>query len=105
MLDRGRDDQLTYYQPGIGTIAPPGIWGRAKRWFIERLDLAIAWLLEEHVTSAYRFVMRYYQEGDRIFIVGFSRGAYTARAVAGMIYKVGLLTQGNEELLPFAWAM
>jgi hypothetical protein len=47
--------------------------------------------------------MRYYQEGDQIFIFGCSRGAYTARVVAGMLHKVGLLTQGNEELIPFAW--
>jgi uncharacterized protein (DUF2235 family) len=103
MLDRARNDQLSYYQPGIGTFPPPGVWGRFKRWFVTRLDLAIAWLLPEHVTDAYRFLMRYYQEGDSIFIFGFSRGAYTARAVAAMLYKVGLLTQGNEELIPFAW--
>ena len=105
MLDRARNDQLSYYQPGIGTMAPPGVWGKLKRWFVTRLDLAIAWLLSDHVTDAYRFLMRYYQEGDRIFIFGFSRGAYTARAVAAMLYKVGLLTQGNEELIPFAWDM
>ena len=104
MLDR-TDGQLSYYQPGIGTSVPTGIWGRIKRWFIKQIDLAIAWLLEEHVCDAYRFLMRYYQEGDSIFIFGFSRGAYTARAVAGMIHKVGLLTQGNEELIPFAWHM
>ena len=103
MLDRARPDQLSYYQPGIGTMAPPGVWGKLKRWFVTRLDLAIAWLLSDHVTDAYRFLMRYYQKGDRIFIFGFSRGAYTARAVAAMITKVGLLTQGNEELIPFAW--
>ena len=105
MLDRNADDQLTYYQPGIGTFAPPGVWGKTKRWFITRLDLAVAWLLKDHVTDGYRFLMRYYQPGDKIFIFGFSRGAYTARAVAAMIYKVGLLTPGNEELLPFAWHM
>src|ERR1700758_324864 len=77
MLDR-RDGQLAYYQPGIGTSVPTGIWGRIKRWFIKQVDLAIAWLLEEHVCDAYRFLMRYYQEGDSIFIFGFSRGAYTA---------------------------
>ena len=103
VLDRARNDQLSYYQPGIGTIPPPGVWGRFKRWFFTQLDLAIAWLLSQHVTDAYRFLMRYYQEGDSIFIFGFSRGAYTARAVAAMLYKVGLLTQGNEELIPFAW--
>lgn len=55
------------------------------------------------MTDAYRFPMRYYQECDQIFIFGFSRGAYTARVVAGMLHKVGLLTQGNEELIPFTW--
>jgi uncharacterized protein (DUF2235 family) len=105
MLDRARNDQLTYYQPGIGTFAPPGVWGRIKRWIVTRLDLAIAWLLSDHVTDAYRFLMRYYQDGDQVFIFGFSRGAYTARVLAGMLYKVGLLTQGNEELIPFAWDM
>ena len=103
MLNREGSDQFCYYQPGIGTFAPPGVWGKLRKWWVTRLDLAIAWLLEDHVTDGYRFLMRYYQDGDRIFIFGFSRGAYTARAVAGMLYKVGLLTQGNEELLPFAW--
>jgi uncharacterized protein (DUF2235 family) len=103
MLDRVRNDQIAYYQPGIGTFPPPVAWGRIKKWFVTRLDLAIAWLLAEHVCDAYRFLMRYYQEGDTIFIFGFSRGAYTARAVAAMLHKVGLLTEGNEELIPFAW--
>lgn len=47
--------------------------------------------------------MDYYQAGDDIYIFGFSRGAYSARVLAAMLYKVGLLSQGNEELLPFAW--
>lgn len=103
MLDQSTDQCLRYYQPGIGTMAPIGMWGRTKKWFIEKLDLAIAWLLEDHVCDGYRYLMRYYEPGDRIFIFGFSRGAYTARAVAAMIHKVGLLTRGNEELIPFAW--
>ncbi len=105
MVDRSGNDQMAYYQPGIGTFAPPGVWGKTKRWIITRLDLAVAWLLEDHVSDGYRFLMRYYKEGDQIFIFGFSRGAYTARALAAMLCKVGLLTQGNEELLPFAWDM
>ncbi|HWY26124.1 MAG TPA: DUF2235 domain-containing protein [Nevskia sp.] len=105
MLDRTRTDQLSYYQPGIGTIAPAAFWGRVRRWFVKQIDLATAWFLSDHVTDAYRFLMRYYQEGDRIYIFGFSRGAYTARAVAAMVHKVGLLTQGNDELISFAWDM
>jgi len=103
MLARAPDDQLSYYQPGIGTMTPAAFWGRVKRWFVKQIDLATAWFLSEHVTDAYRFLMRYYQDGDHIYIVGFSRGAYTARALAGMLHKVGLLTQGNDELIQFAW--
>lgn len=105
MLDRIAKDQLTYYQPGIGTYPPPSVIGKGKRWLMTRLDLAVAWLLSEHVTEAYRFLMRYYHQDDQIFIFGFSRGAYTARVLAAILYKVGLLTAGNEELLPFAWDM
>ena len=43
--------------------------------------------------------------GDQICIFGFSRGAFTARALAGMLQKVGLLPQSNSEQLPFAYAM
>lgn len=105
MLDRTGNDQLSYYQPGIGTFVPPGVWDSVTRWFITKLDLAVAWLLKDHVIDGYRFLMRYYQKGDRIFIFGFSRGAYTARVLVAMLHKVGLLTAGNEELLPFAWDM
>jgi Uncharacterized alpha/beta hydrolase domain (DUF2235) len=105
MLERTQGDQLTCYQPGIGTLIPQGVFGRFQRWAVTFIDSAIAWLLQEHVTDGYRFLMRYYQPGDEIFIFGFSRGAYTARVVAGMLHKVGLLSAGNEELLPFAWDM
>jgi hypothetical protein len=47
--------------------------------------------------------MRYYKEGDKIYIFGFSRGAFTARFLSRMIYKVGLLSEGNEEMVPFAY--
>jgi len=106
MLDRAHtDQQIAYYQPGIGTMAPASVWGRIRRWIVKELDLAMALFLSKHVTDAYHYLMRYYQEGDRIYIFGFSRGAYTARAVAAMVHKVGLLTEGNEELIPYAWDM
>ena len=47
--------------------------------------------------------MRYYGTGDKIYIFGFSRGAFTARFVARMIAHVGLLSMGNEEMVPFAY--
>jgi uncharacterized protein (DUF2235 family) len=47
--------------------------------------------------------MRYYKEGDEIYIFGFSRGAYTARFLSEMLYNVGLLSRGNEEMVRLAW--
>lgn len=44
------------------------------------------------IVRGYTFVSRNYQPGDRIVIVGFSRGAYTARALAGLIASQGLLS-------------
>jgi hypothetical protein len=49
--------------------------------------------------------MRYYTPGDRIYIFGFSRGAFTARFLARMISHVGLLSMGNEEMVPFAYTV
>jgi uncharacterized protein (DUF2235 family) len=54
------------------------------------------------IVRGYTYISRNYLEGDDIQIVGFSRGAYTARALAGMIAKVGLLNPrcfdpGNKE--------
>lgn len=56
-----------------------------------------------HVLAGYRFIMRYYNEGDLIYIFGFSRGAYTARFLAEMLFSIGLLSRGNEEMVQFAW--
>lgn len=53
--------------------------------------------------AGYRFLMRYYGPGDRIYIFGFSRGAFTARFLARMIHRVGLLSMGNEEMVPFVY--
>lgn len=87
-----------YYQSGIGTygstvFSPFGIVKRAEKL----LDEAIAIDLKQHVIDAYAFCSNYYSPGDRIYILGFSRGAYTARALAGMLQQVGLVTPGNEQ--------
>ncbi|KAG8894665.1 hypothetical protein FRC01_012832, partial [Tulasnella sp. 417] len=53
--------------------------------------------------GGYRFLMENYREGDYICLFGFSRGAYTARCLAGMLHKVGLLPKSNEEHIAFAY--
>ena len=105
MLSRSGEEQVLYYQPGIGTSTPLGIYGRLAKRVIRLLDLAFAILLKQHVCDAYRFLMRTYRPGDRIYIFGFSRGAYSARVLAGMIHAVGLLSAHNDEMLDYAWDM
>ena len=67
------------------------------------LDSGFATTFDAHVVAGYRFIMRYYKAGDKIYIFGFSRGAFTARFLARMIFTVGLLSEGNEEMVPFAY--
>lgn len=59
--------------------------------------------MDAHVMAGYRFLMRYYQDGDDIYFFGFSRGAYIARFLAELLDHVGLLSPGNEELVRFVW--
>lgn len=47
------------------------------------------------IVRGYTFISRHYDPGDEIHITGFSRGAYTARALAGMITSVGLLNRDH----------
>lgn len=51
--------------------------------------------LSDRVLQAYRFVAEHYDPGDKVYLFGFSRGAYTARSTAGMIRNIGILTRGK----------
>ncbi|GAA5852258.1 hypothetical protein JCM8547_006716 [Rhodosporidiobolus lusitaniae] len=66
-------------------------------------DAAVAVSLDDHIMRGYEFLMNHYQLGDKIFLFGFSRGAYTARALAGMLETVQLLPPGNADLIPLAF--
>ncbi|KAL9117337.1 MAG: hypothetical protein Q9187_006127 [Circinaria calcarea] len=108
-FDREAADQYHYYQPGIGTYAAgeaslnAGVFGRFQRWLSKTVDLAVGTTFDQHVIAGYRFIMRYYSNHDHIYMFGFSRGAFTARFLARMISHVGLLSMGNEEMVPFAY--
>ena len=56
--------------------------------------------LSDLVREGYQFLATNYTRGDEIFIFGFSRGAYSARAVAGLIGEIGLLTAGGMPYFP-----
>ncbi|KAG6902608.1 hypothetical protein C0995_014214 [Termitomyces sp. Mi166 len=110
------NQQLCYYQPGIGTWFNPGVVSPFFRWGAKVLDYAFAWYLDQHVIEGYKFLMNNYRVGDKICIFGFSRGSYTARALAGFLHKVstiatsadkgiGLLPRDNEQQIPFGYKL
>ena len=79
-----RDDgtpQIIYYDQGVGTgnvldHYSGGAFGEG---------------LEDNIYDAYRFLIGNYEPGDEIYLFGFSRGAFTARSIAGKIRKCGIL--------------
>lgn len=87
VLPRGADgiEQLTYYDEGVGTTH---LFSEAIE---TRLAGAFGWGLFDKIAAAYRFLVFNYEPGDEIFIFGFSRGAFTARSLAGMIRKCGIV--------------
>jgi uncharacterized protein (DUF2235 family) len=84
--------QLVFYDPGVGTLARPDPWRKLKQNFVMVLGLATGYGLDDNVLSAYEFLVDNYEDGDQIYLFGFSRGAYTVRVLAGLIHKVGLLS-------------
>jgi uncharacterized protein (DUF2235 family) len=69
------------------------------------IGLAFGYGISDNISDAYQFLMRNFEPGDQVYVFGFSRGAYTARALCGMLHIVGLLTEGNEGLIPYAIRM
>ena len=95
--------QIVYYDPGVGTASEfPGIgWFEAFKVRIQRLiGLAFGGGIYTDIGSAYAFLIRNYREGDRIWVFGFSRGAFTARAVAGMVNLFGVVRPAGEVMIP-----
>lgn len=75
--DDGRR-QIIYYDIGVNGFIG-GAFGKG---------------LQRNITDAYEWLIENYAEGDEIFIFGFSRGAFTARSLAGLIAKCGLIERG-----------
>lgn len=74
--------QIAIYGDGVGTenFKP-----------LQILGLATGWGLARNVRQLYREVCRNYDPGDSIYLFGFSRGAFTVRTLAGLIYRCGIL--------------
>jgi len=72
------DRQVKFYSDGVGA----GGHG---------LSAATGYGVDDCIQRGYNFIVEWYEDGDQIFLFGFSRGAFEARSVAGMIRQVGLI--------------
>jgi uncharacterized protein (DUF2235 family) len=108
------DEQLVYYDPGVGTFGAANAWLRSYRKAHEIWGLATGWGLDHNVKEAYRFLVDNFDDGeradgrnvepDRIYLFGFSRGAYTVRVLAGFLHAIGLIRPANLNLLDYAYS-
>ena len=104
-LSRNDMQQVLYYHPGVGTkgsMDTPTYWGMLKQKFTKIHGLAYGYGVVSNVAQAYTFLMDNYHEGDKVFLFGFSRGAYTVRVLCTMLYEFGLLDKGNQVLIEYA---
>ncbi len=87
--------QVVFYDWGVGT----------ESW-ANRLSGGISGKgIERNIRDCYRFLVHNYEDGDQIFLFGFSRGAYTVRSLAGLIRNCGVLKKAEADQLPKAYRM
>jgi uncharacterized protein (DUF2235 family) len=86
--------QLTFYDPGLGSQPDGGVFfaERAYRWIHNVVSQATGLGITLNIIDCYAAILQLWQPGDRIFLFGFSRGAYTARCVAAVLSLCGVPT-------------
>lgn len=82
-------EQITHYDAGVGT----GVKGRIAALFKSATGSGIS----TNIKDGYDFVVRFYEPGDRIYLFGFSRGAYTVRSLAGLIGLCGVARRFDDD--------
>lgn len=87
-------EQLTFYDPGIGT-SPIGenFFFRLYRRIYNMVSQATGLGLTRNIIDCYAAIIRMWEPGDRIFLFGFSRGAYTVRCLGGVLAFCGVPTR------------
>lgn len=86
--------QLTFYDPGLGSQPNSGMLfvTRAYRWLHDVVSQATGLGITTNIIDCYAALLRMWQPGDRIFLFGFSRGAYTVRCLASVLSFCGIPT-------------
>ncbi|KAJ5946424.1 hypothetical protein N7454_003263 [Penicillium verhagenii] len=87
-------EQIVWYDSGVGTTSLP---------LSTTYEGATGQGLEGNVIEAYNFCVLNYTPGDQIMVFGFSRGAYTARTIAGVITDIGICKKTDLNRFPDLW--
>ncbi|MGC9439885.1 DUF2235 domain-containing protein [Streptomyces sp. WG5] len=87
-------EQRVYYHSGVGTHRRERLRGGAFGVGLSR-----------NIVNAYRFLVETFEPGDELFLFGFSRGAFTARSLAGLVRNSGILSREHADRIPDAWAL
>ncbi len=87
-----QDEGLRFLDPPLSSGIDPGGWVGKIR------GLAFGYGLKENVLQMYRELARLYEDGDRLFLFGFSRGAFTVRALAGLLHRCHLARGEGPEI-------
>jgi uncharacterized protein (DUF2235 family) len=96
------NNQLVYYDPGVGVpdqMPAVGFLNQVTRKRERIAGLAHGKGVYENIAEAYSFLAENYAPGDQIYLFGFSRGAFTARCVAGMVHLFGILRADSKPLI------
>jgi uncharacterized protein (DUF2235 family) len=96
--------RFVYYDPGVGNPGEiPGttLWDKTRRQLERASGLAFGRGVYDNIAEGYRFLMRHWQGiEDQIWLFGFSRGAFTARSIGGLVNRFGILQPHMETMLP-----
>jgi len=100
ILNNKDEGQITFYDPGVGIsnkTTPFNHYLRSKIGIF--FGKTFGYGVINNIAQGYKFLMQNFEPNDRVYILGFSRGAFTARKTADVLAKYGLLNQGSENLL------
>jgi len=97
--------QIAYYHPGLGTMGAPNALSKLGQWATRTAGLAFGYGLSGILSDSYTYLMENFEAGDNVYLFGFSRGAYSCRALAAMLHMYGLVRRGNEALIPYVLRM
>src|SRR4051812_31104289 len=86
--------QCVHYEPGVGT-----------RRYEHLLGGGLGVGLSRNVQACYRFIVEHYEPGDKLYVFGFSRGAFTARSTVGLVRNAGILRLDEQHRVKEAYRL